>query len=160
MSTPSGNSWEPEPLEPGAAPSPYAPAGAPAPTAPGYAALYPASGGEPRPPTPGYQALYQDPAYGYPPPGAMPLRPFHATGPMPPNHLVLAIVALFLFWIPGLVAVVYATQVESRWRAGDTVGARQASENARRWGRGTVVLSIALVGAGLVMGVAMSLLAA
>lgn len=160
MTSTPGSSWEPEPIDPATAPpsSPYAPAGEPVPPAPGYAALYPSPGAGPA--VPGYAALYQDPggAYAYPP--AVPFRQPGAPGPMPPNHLALAIVALFLFWIPGLVAVIYSTQVESRWRAGDYAGARQASESARRWGRGTVVVSVALLAAGLFMGIVMSFLAA
>ena len=186
MTTPSGNSWEPEPVAPAAVeaspyaapggPSPYAAPGTAVPPAPGYAALYPAapSGGPTPPPAPGYAGLY--PAASYPPPaapyqGAAPGYPAPgygypaatayqraAVGPMPPTHLALAIVALILAWIPGLVALVYSLQVESRWRSGDLVGARQASESARKWGRWTVILTITLTAVWLVAVVGMSLL--
>lgn len=153
MSTPPGNTWEPEPLDPAAAgPSPYGAPGGPSPsTAPGTTV----------PPAPGYAALYSA-APGYPAPGpGHPAMPFPGTpaGPMPPNHLVLAIVAIVLFWVPGLVALVYALQVESRWRAGDAVGAWQASESARKWGRWTVVITLALTAAWLVLVLVMSVLA-
>lgn len=170
MSVPPGGGWEPEPLEPGAAPSPYAAPGA-APSAPGYAALYPtAPGATAHPPAPGYAALYPSPSYpppaaGYP--GAMPGYGYQAgpyrqrpnPGPMPPNHLVLAIVALLFVTVCGIVALVYATQVESRWRAGDVAGAHDASEKARRWGWASIIISgvflalyLLLLAAGMALG--------
>lgn len=57
-----------------------------------------------------------------------------------PNHLVWAIVSTVLatcFCCPvgllGIVAIVFATQVNSKLNQGDIEGARRASENAKVW---------------------------
>ena len=55
-------------------------------------------------------------------------------GTPPPNYLVQSIlVTLCCCLIGGVVAIVYAAQVNSKWAAGDTAGARQASANAKMW---------------------------
>ena len=55
-------------------------------------------------------------------------------GAAPPNHLVWAILATLLCCLPGgIVAIVYAAQVDSKFAAGDIAGARAASDNARLW---------------------------
>ena len=54
---------------------------------------------------------------------------------MPPsNHLALAIITTILCCLPaGIVSIVYATQVNSKWQAGDYEGAQRASKNAKTW---------------------------
>lgn len=55
-------------------------------------------------------------------------------GVSPPNHLVWAILATLFCCLPGgIVAIVYAAQVESKFNAGDLAGAQSASDNARLW---------------------------
>ena len=68
-----------------------------------------------------------------------------------PNHLAWAIVSTILatcFCCPvgllGIVAIVYATQVNSKLNAGDIEGARRASENAKIWC--WVATALAIVG--------------
>ncbi len=187
MSTPPGGTWEPEPVDPAgsgpsdaaaASPSPYAAPGTAASAAPGYAALYGAEpyAGAATPVAPGYAALY--PATSYPPPASYPgappaypapgyaypsATPFQQrqpVGPMPPNHLVLAIVALLFVTLCGVVALVYATQVEGRWRSGDVAGAYAASESARKWGWASIIISGALLGLYLLLLVAAAVLGA
>lgn len=51
-----------------------------------------------------------------------------------PNHLVWAILStLFCCIFTGVVAIVYAAQVNGKVQAGDLAGARQASDNAKLW---------------------------
>jgi len=52
----------------------------------------------------------------------------------PPNYLVFAILStIFCCQILGIVSIVFAAQVNSRWNAGDIAGANDASKNARLW---------------------------
>ncbi len=52
----------------------------------------------------------------------------------PPNYLVFAILTtLFCGKIFGIVAIVFAAQVNSKWNAGDVEGAVSASKNAKLW---------------------------
>jgi hypothetical protein len=58
-----------------------------------------------------------------------------------PNYLVWAIaitiaslcLCCIVGTIPGIVAIVFATQVNSKLNAGDRAGAEQASKNAKLW---------------------------
>jgi Interferon-induced transmembrane protein len=75
----------------------------------------------PPPPPPGY-------GYGQP------------TAPPPPNYLVWAILTTILCCLPaGIVSIVYAAQVNSKWAQGDVAGAQRASQNARTWAIVSVV---------------------
>jgi hypothetical protein len=66
-----------------------------------------------------------------------PPLPTHAIA----NHLAWAITSMivsfccccFVGGIPGIVAIVYAAQVNSKLDQGDEAGARRASDNARTW---------------------------
>ena len=52
----------------------------------------------------------------------------------PNNHLALAIITTILCCLPaGIVSIVYASQVNSKWQAGDYEGAQRASKNAQTW---------------------------
>lgn len=52
----------------------------------------------------------------------------------PSNYMGLAVISLFLgCFIPGLIAVFYATRVKARYDAGNISGAEQASLYARNW---------------------------
>jgi hypothetical protein len=66
----------------------------------------------------------------------MSYTPAPATGPVspPPSHLVWAILTTILCCLPaGIVSIVFAAQVNSKWAAGDVEGARRASRNAATW---------------------------
>ena len=54
--------------------------------------------------------------------------------PYVPNHLIWAIAATIFCRLPaGIVAIVYAAQVNGMLDAGDYIGARRASRNAKIW---------------------------
>lgn len=61
----------------------------------------------------------------------------------PSNYLVLAIFSTLCCCVPtGIVAIVFAAQVDGKWAAGDTGGAFQASDNARLWSIVSIVLGL------------------
>lgn len=52
----------------------------------------------------------------------------------PPNYLVWAILTTILCCLPfGIVSIVYAAQVNSKWQMGDFEGAKLSSKNAKIW---------------------------
>jgi hypothetical protein len=52
----------------------------------------------------------------------------------PPNYLVWAILTTIFCCLPfGIVSIVFAAQVNSKWQAGDYDGAMNASKNAKIW---------------------------
>ncbi len=52
----------------------------------------------------------------------------------PSSNLALAIIATLLCCLPlGIVSIVYAAQVDSKWNAGDYYGAQQSAKNAKTW---------------------------
>lgn len=69
-----------------------------------------------------------------------PLPPEQAIGPVP-NYLPWAIIVTIVAFctccvvgaIPGVVAIVFASQVNKRLAAGDRPGAEDASRNAKLW---------------------------
>ena len=61
----------------------------------------------------------------------------------PPSHLVGAVLATLLCCMPfGIVAIIYAAQVDSKFNAGDYVGAQNASNTARTWLIVSIVLGL------------------
>lgn len=77
--------------------------------------------------------------------------------PHPPNHLAMAIITLVLCCqITGIVSVVYATQVNSKYAMGDYDGAQRASDNAKTWWIvGLVMGAVVYVGAFFIYGLAL-----
>lgn len=73
-------------------------------------------------------------------PPSFPPEQARSYGPVP-NYLAWAIVSTILAFclccvvgaIPGVVAIVFATQVNSKLAAGDRDGAAKASKNAKLW---------------------------
>lgn len=52
----------------------------------------------------------------------------------PPNYLVWAILTTIFCCLPfGIVSIVFAAQVNTKWQAGDYDGAMNSSKNARTW---------------------------
>ncbi len=52
----------------------------------------------------------------------------------PPNYLVWAILSTILCFPPfGIISIIFAAQVNSKWMAGDYAGARNSSRNAKIW---------------------------
>lgn len=67
-------------------------------------------------------------------PPAPPYVPTRMLAVGPPNHLVWAILATLFCCLPaGIVAIVYAAQVDSKFMAGDVAGAQYASDQAKLW---------------------------
>lgn len=63
-------------------------------------------------------------------------RRVHKVGPRPtvPNYLVQSILVTLCCCLPfGIVAIIYAAQVNSKLALGDIPGAMAASRNARTW---------------------------
>ncbi len=55
-------------------------------------------------------------------------------GPAPDNYLIFAVLStLFCCFVPGIVSIVYAAQVNGKHYAGDIQGAKAASSSARSW---------------------------
>jgi len=69
-----------------------------------------------------------------------------------PNHLVKAIISTICCCIPfGIVAIVFAAQVNGKLDSGDYAGAQKASQQANMWGNiaigvGIVVNILVVVG--------------
>lgn len=52
----------------------------------------------------------------------------------PDNYLVWAILSTIFCCLPfGIVSIVFASQVNTKWQMGDYEGARQSSKNAKTW---------------------------
>ncbi len=61
-------------------------------------------------------------------------QPMHQSNYPPPNYLVWAILTTVFCCPPfGIVSIVYAANVNSKWSAGDYEGAGKASRNAQIW---------------------------
>ena len=68
--------------------------------------------------------------------------------PHVPNHLVWAISVTLVCCLPtGIVAIVYAAQVNGRLRRGDYEGAKRASDRAMTWAIVSVALGLMISGA-------------
>ena len=86
------------------------------------------------PPPPPPQASYTPPQASYtpPPPGSS----FGAPPPTAevPNYLWQSIVVTLCCCLPfGIVAIIFAAQVNDKLRRGDVAGAMQASKQAKMW---------------------------
>ncbi len=80
--------------------------------------------------------------YGSMPPGGAGAYGQPAASP-PPNHLVWAILSTLLCCLPlGVVSIVFAAQVNSKWASGDYEGARQASASAKKWAIWSAILGV------------------
>lgn len=67
--------------------------------------------------------------------------------PPPQNYLVWAILATIFCCLPlGIVSIVFAAQVNSKWQSGDYAGARLASKNARLWALIALIAGIVMAG--------------
>jgi len=67
------------------------------------------------------------------------------TAAPPPNHLVWAVLSTVLFCLPvGVVAIVFASQVNGRYNSGDYAGAQEYSDKARRFALWSTILGVVL----------------
>ena len=59
-------------------------------------------------------------------------QPNQPSQPKPPNYLALAIISTIICCLPlGVVSIIFSTQVNSKYVAGDYEGALKASKNAK-----------------------------
>lgn len=59
---------------------------------------------------------------------------FSNLGTPPDNNLVWAILSTVLCCLPtGIYAIVKASEVNSKWQAGDVEGAKKSAEEAKKW---------------------------
>lgn len=74
-------------------------------------------------------------------PADRPLPPRQPFEPMPPTYMVWAVLATICCCLPaGIVAIIFAANVSSKYYACDYEGARKASERAQIW----IIVSIVL----------------
>jgi hypothetical protein len=67
------------------------------------------------------------------------------SGPKPPSYLVWAILTTLFCCLPfGIVSIVYAARVDSKYSAGDLAGSLEASANAKKWAIISAVVFVAL----------------
>ncbi len=80
-------------------------------------------------------------------PGAPAAQP---TRVPPPNYLVQAILVTIFCCLPfGIIAIVFAAQVNSKFTLGDYAGAVEMSEKAKMWS--WISLGVGLIPAGLIV---------
>jgi len=110
----------------------------------------PLTGAAPPPPPP--PSAPQQASYTPPPPSRFD-TPGHPPAQQIPNYLWQSIVVTLCCCLPlGIVAIIFAAQVNDKLRSGDVAGAMAASKNAKMWcliafGLGLLVFIIyALVG--------------
>lgn len=78
------------------------------------------------PNTCGVQPPYNNQYAGY--------SPVYDNEPIPSSYLGWSIAATLLCCLPtGIVAIIYASQVSSKWAAGDRMGARRSASLAKTW---------------------------
>src|SRR6188474_1925282 len=70
-----------------------------------------------------------------PPPSYPPVPQPYEAAPQPPNNnLVLAILSTVLCCLPlGIVSIVKAAEVNSKWAQGDYAGAQASADAAKKW---------------------------
>jgi ABC-type Fe3+ transport system permease subunit len=74
-----------------------------------------------------------------------PSEPRETSSLPPPNYLVWAILTTVFCCLPfGIVSLIYAAQVNSKWASGDIEGAKLSSKNARTWAWVAFAVGIAL----------------
>ena len=92
-----------------------------------------------------------------PPPRAYATATAAPSGPQPPNYLVQSILVTLCCCLPlGIVAIVFAAQVNSKWATGDVAGAAEASNKAKMFcwigfGLGVALQLVWLLTGGLAM---------
>lgn len=80
------------------------------------------------------RAQQNQPPTGAPPGPEQPPTGYGAPATRPPNYLVWSILATLFCCLPfGIVAIIYAAQVDSKYSGGDYAGALDASNRARIW---------------------------
>lgn len=82
-------------------------------------------------------------------------------GPPPDNYLVWAILATVLCCLPlGIPAIVFASQVNSKWAMGDVAGAHESANKAKQFSMWSAIVAVVGVVLYLIFIVALGGLAA
>jgi predicted secreted protein len=103
------------------------------------------------PPPPFGQTPFGQPQAAQPQYGQPVARP---TGAPPPNYLVWAILSTLFCCLPlGIVSIVYAAQVNTKFAAGDVAGAQDSSAKAKQF---AIWSAIAGVIVGVIYGIAVA----
>ncbi len=95
------------------------------------------------PPIPSGPSFAQNPQYAQQPLGSAPQPQYQGQGygnrpvnnePMPPTYLVWSIIMTVLCClVPGVVAIIFSSQVSTKYFSGDIEGAKRASRRAEIW---------------------------
>ncbi|MDE6768668.1 MAG: CD225/dispanin family protein [Muribaculaceae bacterium] len=93
------------------------------------------------PPIPSAPSFAQNPQYSQQPLGGAPQYQGQGYGnrpvnnePMPPTYLVWSVIMTVLCClVPGVVAIIFSSQVSTKYYAGDIEGAKRASRRAEIW---------------------------
>jgi len=84
-----------------------------------------------------------------PPPPPPPPPPSYgapgAQGTPPPNYLIWAILTVLLCWPLAIPAIIFSTQVNSKWALGDVSGAQDASVKAKRFAMWATIAGAILI---------------
>lgn len=67
-------------------------------------------------------------------------------GPAPKNWLWLAIVSVLFCWPLAIPSIIFSTQVNGKWAAGDAAGAQSSAGKAKTFG-------LVAIGLGIVVGI-------
>jgi Interferon-induced transmembrane protein len=77
---------------------------------------------------------------------------YGAQGTPPPNYLVWAILTTVLCCPPvGIPSIVFSTQVNTKWAAGDVLGAQTASEKAKKFAIWAAVAGVVVTAIGVIL---------
>jgi hypothetical protein len=106
---------------------------------------------------PGQPGGYGGPGYGGPAYGGPGYGGQRYSGPPPSSHLVWAILTTLFCCLPfGIVSIVFAAQVNSKWTSGDFQGAIDYSSKARTWAIVSAVIGVIVIIIGVIISVAAS----
>lgn len=79
-------------------------------------------------------------------PPAPPPPAYGQGGTPPPNYLVWAILTTIFCCLPlGVVSIVFAAQVNSKFTAGDVLGAQESSRKAKLWAIWSAVAGVVFI---------------
>lgn len=72
----------------------------------------------------------------------------------PPNYLAIAILSTIFCCLPtGIISIIYAAQVNSKWASDDFTGAQMASNNAKTWAIVSIVIGVVIGGVSIILSI-------
>ncbi|MCL1837883.1 MAG: CD225/dispanin family protein [Propionibacteriaceae bacterium] len=116
----------------------------PAPTQPSYEPQQSYQQLQPDYPPSAYPNYQQSgyPQPNYPQQTMYPAAPGYQYGPPPENYLVWAILTTIFCFLPlGIPAIVFSTQVNSKWMLGDAAGALDSSKKAKTFAKWSAIVA-------------------